>query len=266
MGSGDARPRGVERRVLGGLPTLMATLGTAPHPDEVITAVVTGPAGRLGATAGILLVVQGDGLRLIGSHGYSADELAGFDVIPLAADLPIAQAAREGEPIASPSAAAVAEYSGLSREAERWAAHHERRPYGSVVSVPIVAQGTTVGAYGFTSSEDRPWSTHDLALLEAIGTALALWFAHPDSRLAEVAAGTGSRMGAPGVHLSDRQLAILRLADQGRTTAAIARALGYSESTIKHDLRRAMLALDSRDRAGAVTRARQLGLLTAVRP
>ena len=264
MGSGDARDWGEDRRVLGGLPTLLATLGGRPHPDEVITAVVAGPVGRMGATAGILLVVEGPALRLIGSHGYSAAELAGFDVIPLVADLPIAQAAREGEAIAVESAIAVAEYSGLSREADRWADLRGRRRYGSIVSVPIVAQGVTVGAYGFTCRDDRAWTTQDIALVEAVGAALALWFSHPDSGLSGIAAADGPGEQADrrsAVRLTDRQVAILELAARGRSTAAIARTLGYSESTIKHDLRRTRLALDCPDRACMLSRARALGLL-----
>jgi DNA-binding CsgD family transcriptional regulator len=264
MGSGDAREGVAERRVLGGLPTLLATLGARPHPDEVITTVVTGPAGRMGATAGILLVVEGRTLRLIGSHGYTVEELAGFEVIPLDADLPIAEAARQGEPIASGSTVAVAEYSGLQREADRWADLRGRRRYGSIVSVPIVAQGITVGAYGFTCSDDRAWTTQEIAMLEAVGTSLALWFAHPDSGLVDAGGRSpAAGGGAPAPRLTDRQVAILELAAQGRTTAAIARALGYSESTVKHDLRRALLALDCPDRACVLARARELGLLPA---
>jgi len=247
------------RGSLAGLPALLDLLGGQPAPDAVVEAFVTDVAARFGVHAAILLVVEGDQIRLIGSHGYSPAELDGFDVIPLAADLPVCQAVREAETVVTSSTIAVAEYEMLAREPERWARMRAERPLGAVVAVPITASGLPVGAYGFTCDTDRSWSARDLQLLDMVGSALALWLVHPTSGL------IGTSDPDPGATvLTPRQCAILQLVSDGRTTEAIGAALGYSASTVKQDIQRAMRVLDVPTREAAVARARELGLCDGV--
>jgi len=62
------------------------------------------------------------------------------------------------------------------------------------------------------------------------------------------------------LNLDGRQLEILRLVEQGRSNASIAFTLGYSESTVKQDLQRAMKVLRTKDRLDAAIQARSLGM------
>lgn len=243
------------RGSLAGLPALLDLLGRQPAPDAVVEAVVTGAIDRFGVHAAILVVVEGDRMRLVGSHGYSPAELAGFDVIPVAADLPVCQAVREGETVVTSSAVAVAEYEALAQEPERWARMRAERSLGAVVAVPVSAGGLPVGAYGFTCDTDRAWSARDLQLLEAVASAVALWLAHPGSGLTAATDPTPH-----SAILTQRQCTILQLVSDGRTTEAIGAALGYSASTVKQDIQRAMRALGAPTREAAVARARELGL------
>ena len=240
---------------LDGLPELLGLLGGQPAPDAVAGALVAGPAAAFGVHAAIVLVVEGDQLRLVGAHGYSPTELAGFDVIPLSLDLPVCQAVREAETVVTSSAVAVDDYAGLAQDPERWARMRAKRRLGAVVAVPVTVDGVTVGAYGFTCDADRAWSARDLQLLDAVASALALWLAHPSTGL----------ISAPGrplatATLTPRQCAILQRIADGQTTAAIGAALGYSASTVKQDIQRAMRALDVPTREATVARARELGL------
>jgi DNA-binding NarL/FixJ family response regulator len=63
------------------------------------------------------------------------------------------------------------------------------------------------------------------------------------------------------MRLDERQVAILRMVDEGQATSGITAALGCSESTVKKSLQRAMKMLGAHDRHEAVTKARAAGLL-----
>jgi len=244
---------------LDGLPALLTLLGSEPSADAVAEAVVTDTAAAFGVHAAIVLVVEGEQLRLVGSHGYSPSELAGFDVIPLALDLPVCQAVREAETIVTSSDVAVADYAGLAHDPERWERMRATRRLGAVVAVPVTAGGLPVGAYGFTCDTDRAWSARDLQLLDAVASALALWLAHPRTGLIST-----TDLPTSMAILTPRQCAILQLVADGRTTEAIGATLGYSASTVKQDIQRAMRALDAPTRESAVARARELGLCHGV--
>ena len=244
---------------LDGLPALLTLLGSEPSADAVAEALVTGLVAAFGVHAAIVLVVEGDQVRLVGSHGYSPSELAGFDVIPLGLDLPVCQAVREAETIVTSSDVAVADYGGLAHDPERWERMRAKRRLGAVVAVPVTAGGLPVGAYGFTCDTDRAWSARDLQLLDAVASALALWLVLPRTRLIAT-----SDLPSSTAILTARQCAILQLVADGRTTEAIGATLGYSASTVKQDIQRAMRALEAPTREGAVARARELGLCHGV--
>jgi ATP/maltotriose-dependent transcriptional regulator MalT len=61
--------------------------------------------------------------------------------------------------------------------------------------------------------------------------------------------------------LTDRQLAVLRLVEQGCSNKAIARELGVTLSTVKTHLRATFFRLDAVSRTQAIARARERGLL-----
>lgn len=248
------------RGSLAGLPALLDLLGRQPTADSVAEAIVTGPAALFGAKYSMVMVLDGDRLRLIGSYGYSADDLAGFEVIPLAADLPLSQAVRDGQAIVSISPDLIDEFEGLAAHRERWARFEAERRLGSLAVVPVAALGVAIGAYVIACADEWLWRPRDLTLLESVADALALWMLHPTSG---VAAGSSSESGAGanmGVRLTPRQCAILQLVSEGHTTEAIGATLGYSGSTVKQDIQRAMRALDVPTREDAVARARELGL------
>ena len=66
--------------------------------------------------------------------------------------------------------------------------------------------------------------------------------------------------------LSPRQREILGLVSSGYSNAEIALRLGMAEETVKHHLKRIFKRLEARNRAHAVTRGFQLGLLSIDSP
>jgi len=81
----------------------------------------------------------------------------------------------------------------------------------------------------------------------------------PSAAAALLGRAQGRRPSAP--ELSEREVAVLRLAAHGGTNAEIGRALFISETTVKTYLARAFDKLGVGDRTSAVRKAIQLGLI-----
>ena len=94
-------------------------------------------------------------------------------------------------------------------------------------------------------------------MLRAVSSALGLWMHHPDKGLFVDDAPADAA-------LTDRQVRILRLVAAGRSNAAIAAYLGYSPSTVKQELQRVRVLLETVDRDASARRARELGLLPEI--
>jgi DNA-binding CsgD family transcriptional regulator len=67
--------------------------------------------------------------------------------------------------------------------------------------------------------------------------------------------------GEPVPRLTPRELEVLQLAADGRTTREIAEALVVSPGTVKTHLQHIYAKLDARDRVAAVATAIRLGLI-----
>lgn len=70
-----------------------------------------------------------------------------------------------------------------------------------------------------------------------------------------------ARQSGDPLPLTHRQLEILGLIAQGRTTGQIARELWLSVATVRNHVARTLRALDAHSRLEAVANARRLGLL-----
>lgn len=62
--------------------------------------------------------------------------------------------------------------------------------------------------------------------------------------------------------LTDRQLEVLRLVGQGKSTKEIATSLKVSDNVVEHEIGDAMATLGARSRIAAVVKALKLGLLS----
>ena len=239
----------------GGLPALAHLLGRRPHPDEIVTCLLDGTLAPYTAFAGILLWCREPSLHMLGAHGYQDEELDGFEDIPLEADLPITRAVRDGDLIIGSGDRFEIDYTDERlADTERWAGMRSRVEIGAIVSVPISSRGVPIGALGFTCHKEREWVPADLSLLETVSRMLAMWLKHPDSGIP----WRGSIH--DGIALSKRQCQILALVINGKTNAAIGAYMGYSESTVKQELGRAMRLLGTTSREATARRAASLHL------
>lgn len=167
-----------------------------------------------------------------------------YAVVPLSVPSPMGEAYLNSEVTVLPLHDLPTKYEVVRIDPEIWGQMADRFGEGDVVHVPITAQGTTLGVLGFYTNERRAWTLKDISYLEGLCAAVGIW----------------RPVGATMLVLSDRQRVIVRLAEAGKSNAAIAMALGYSSSTVKAEVQRVLRALKVSDRGTAAARARELGL------
>lgn len=239
--------------LLDGLSTVLGTLASSPHPDELAAVMAEELRPSLGVHAVALMAARPPRLIVLGVHGYERTEVEDLDWIPLDGDYPVPRAFHEAEILIETSTDMPARYAGMRRPSARWSQALARVPDGCTVSAPIFASGRPVGGYGLLTDK-TDWNTLDLSALDALSHALGLWLTHPDSGFVDDRPGDRPS-------LTDRQLGIVSMAAGGMGNAAIGRALGVSESTVKQELTRIRRLLDVDDRSALIERARALGLI-----
>lgn len=236
-----------------------------PDGDTVIRALVRGPLHPYGALTGTLFVpdVEEANLILVGSLGPVSPQTAAFRFVSLALDLPATRAYLTGQTLFLPQDDWVEQFPALSFVRDAMS-EQEKALHRVMVCAPLLYQGVPRGVVNFSMTEERGWDYADYTYLEGMLAAVAMWVRIRDmSQRLEAAGLTGSlpRVRAAGV--TDRQRVILGLLADGKSNEAIARALGYSISTVKNDLTALMSLLAARDRHEILLRARAAGLLNA---
>lgn len=132
---------------LRGLAVLGAGLATAGSIDEVVTVAVSHLAGAVGAVVSTLLLVDGDRLVFVGSHGLPPDKLRRWATFPVEDVTPAGEAVRTGAPVVAATAAEVrSRYPQMAADTP-----HSR----SVVCLPLRSQDAVLGAIALTF--ERNW-------------------------------------------------------------------------------------------------------------
>ena len=242
-----------------GLPQLLRFLSALPNPDAVARALSLGPLAPLDFGATGIVRVAGETLEVLGTYGYTQEEIDRYFRMPIGVPTPFTRAVQHSEVLVDEMDALLDDFDALRMDEDLWKGIMERFGNGHVVSAPIVLQGTVIGAFGGITRSKRTWSSLDFALFDGLSAALGLWMTNPLTQLP-----TPDRLAthhSDTIHLTDRQMRILMLVESGRSNTSIAQLLGYSVSTIKQELQRAMRATRASDRLQAARRARELHLL-----
>lgn len=243
---------------LQGVPEFITFLASLPAATQVGRALVRGALAPYRPTAFALWRRTGDDLVLIAVDGLNDDEVRRVCVLPISLETVLTAATRQAQVVVARAEDFQAENRAAFLDEQMWARMMERTRAAALVNVPVVSGGHVVGAFGFISDLPWPGDEHAHAVLDALRGALALWLVHPRGGvLAPMASG-----GPPdSIVLSGRQVAILMLVESGASNSVIGRQLGYSQSTVKQDIQRAMRTLRVSDRKSVVKVARSLDLL-----
>lgn len=245
-----------------GLGALLHRLAGYPSPHEALLAIIEGPLRRLGAWAGLMWLERDGYLDTIAGHRTDGlfDEL--YARIPVGADMPVPLCFRESEVIVIDVASMGAVFEPLAAHEDAWADTMPDVRSGTLVHIPMVSRGVSLGVVGVACTESFALDTLQISFLDGVGAALGLWVTHPATPLPDGAlAPANPEAGTPEVTLSPRQQQIVRLIRESRSNAAIAVQLGCSVSTVKQEIQRIQREVRASDRTDAAARAVELGLV-----
>lgn len=242
------------------MPQFLRFLSAHPAPANVALALVRGPLSRYGAVSSIMwLGSDHDALHLIASYANGPLAEARYGVIATTVDMPATQVFRDGVTMTVPVNRMATDYAALSLDADLWDELSAASADAVILNAPILAHGKPIGVWGFTADRSIPTDADDLAYFLGLSSILGIWLTHPRTPVPKPPAGP---IGADEpIVLTDRQQRILERVLAGQSNAQIANALGYSLSTVKQDMQRALRSMRAAERSLAADRARDLGLL-----
>jgi GAF domain-containing protein/anti-sigma regulatory factor (Ser/Thr protein kinase) len=162
----EARARSTAERALdrtSSLQRVAAALAAALTPSEVAENVVRQAVETAGAHAGAMAVLREDGaeLEVVFDLGYPKDLISRFRRLPVDADLPLAQALRDGRPVLIGSRKDMADrFAGLADVAMPGSK--------AFAAVPLRFEGRSLGVLVTSFPAERTFDQDDVAFLEAL--------------------------------------------------------------------------------------------------
>lgn len=235
-------------------------LSANPTPDAVARALVLGALAPLRSSAVFLFTVtqhpdhpQGV-LNVLSTFGASDAEITTFSTLPVDLPLPVTESVSSGRLVVTEGAQLV-DLFPLLQAPDLLAVIPERALTSTLVCMPFISQGVTIGAASLFVDIDAVRTLDDLGYLQAVADVSTLWLA---ARGGTSTPGIGV---TPTPMLTSRQREILTLLAQGRTNLQIAASLGYSVPTIKKDVQRIMALCGVRTRKDVPAKAERFGLL-----
>lgn len=183
------------------------------------------------------LAAERDGqLTVIGCHGYPAEIVHVGQQDALEDELPSCAAVREGIIRFDTMPEVVDRFPLLRQYLWAWP---DKDAIEALATMPLRARGRVLGALSIATAHNTRWSTRDLAYLEALGSAVALWMAGKQPLV--------SHPGSPR-SLTERQRQILTLVNEGISNPGIATRLGVSISTVKAEVSALLRSFDVSNR------------------
>ena len=257
METSSASLIGSDSMSMGRISTFLELLTGVPDGDTVARALAAGVLMDLRAhvTCIYRLSDTGRDLLLVGKFGGAPDQVRALEVVPLDLEWTVGRAfhrdrvlleaiddIRRSSPLTAPLCGAdVAGSAG-----------------GTLAVLPLHHAGVSIGV--LTTAVEVPLRPGDLLAdqLELLAPLISLWLlaAMSRDRLKDRQTEKGRRV------LTDRQLQVLQLMDQGLNNGEIARVVGYSEPTIKADISALYRLVPSASRSELLANAARAGLLT----
>ena len=158
----DVTRRRVARERAERLQGVTEALAREATPERAIEVLLTQGRAALGADAATvgLLDDSGEQVELAGSEGYSEEGLEGWESFPLAAELPMSVAIRNGETVWSSSPEDLIErFPPLAEATVR---------FGAQAVAPLIAEGRAFGAVAFSFRQPRQFGAEDRAFFTSV--------------------------------------------------------------------------------------------------
>jgi DNA-binding CsgD family transcriptional regulator len=186
-------------------------------------------------------------LEVIESFGLTSEQKAGWNKVPISHEVPSSDAVREDRMV------------WISSK-EDWEAFYPQllnypgsEKLRTLINTPLYLTNSPIGVLGIMCSAENLATPEEVAFLDIVAGLVSLHI----SRIHSTKIQTEDLV----AYLTKRQLSILEFMGEQMTNIQIARELGYSESTIRHETMRIYQLLGATGRREAVVIARKLSLI-----
>ena len=186
-------------------------------------------------------------LEMIDSFGLTSEQTQNWKIVPLSQEVPSTDAVKEDRLVwISDRADWQEQYPNLSN-------YPENSKLKTLINAPLYLTGSPIGVLGIMCEKEIRATSEEIAYVDIIAGLVSLHFSKAQTRSMMVEERSSC--------LTKRQITILEMISQQMTNLQIARELGYSESTIRHETMRIYELLQASGRRDAVGIARKLEII-----
>lgn len=204
--------------------------------------------GSCGAKSVYILNLTTDAyLEQIASFGQSEEQIRGWSRIPLDHNVPATDAIKEDRLVW------IADKSDWEEGYPEVANYPGDHTMQTLINAPLYVRSSPMGVLGVMCNNITRPTPENIAFMDIIAGLVSL---HLSKSFAKQ-----QTLEDRGAYLTKRQITILEMISQQMTNMQIARELGYSESTIRHETMRVYELLQASGRREAVVIARKLQLI-----
>jgi DNA-binding CsgD family transcriptional regulator len=186
-------------------------------------------------------------LELVNNFGQDEEMNAGWRIVPLSHNLPATDAVKEDRMV----------WLADHRDWEEFYPHLIEYPDSAglktLINFPLHITSAPIGVLGIMCENENKATPEDNSFVSIVSGLISLHISKQQNRAAQLE--------ERGAYLTKRQIAIIEMMSQQMTNIQIARELGYSESTVRHESMRIYEILQANGRREAVVLARKLGLI-----
>ena len=186
-------------------------------------------------------------LELMDSFGQTDEEKSSWKAIPLSQDLPGTDAVKEDRLVW------IADHAEWEHFYPHLVYYPNSTKLRTLINAPLYMTGAPIGVLGIMCDREIKPKPEDLSFVDIIAGLVSLHVSKQQNR--------NIQLEERGAYLTKRQITIIDMMGRQMTNMQIARELGYSESTVRHETMRIYETLQANGRREAVALARKLGLV-----
>jgi len=186
-------------------------------------------------------------LEIIESFGLTSEQSSGWKTVPLDHDVPASDAVKEDRLVW------IADRADWEEHYPHLMHYPGSEKLKTLINAPLYLTGSPIGVLGVMCGKEHKATSEEIAFVDIVAGLVSLHISKAQSRKLELEERSA--------YLTKRQITILEMISHQMTNMPIARELGYSESTIRHETMRIYELLQASGRRDAVGIARKLNLI-----
>lgn len=186
-------------------------------------------------------------LELLHNFGSSTEITEGWRTMPLAQNLPATDAVKEDRIVW------LADHHDWDEFYPHLIEYPDSSNLKTLINHPLHLTSAPIGVLGVMCDKENRATPEDNSFVSIVSGLISLHISKQQNR--------STLLEERGAYLTKRQITIIEMMSQQMTNMQIARELGYSESTVRHETMRIYEILQANGRREAVVLSRKLGLI-----